>query len=68
MQETRRQYPGGGCLPFPCVVLAEGWDAIYESDDCAEDALVVFEMESETEAWGIGKAIERPIQVTEGGF
>ena len=38
-------------------------NAIYESDDC----FVVVEMESETEAWGIGKAIERFIQVTEDG-
>ena len=38
-------------------------NAIYESDDC----FVVFEMESETEAWGIGKVIERFIQVTEDG-
>ena len=42
-------------------------NAIYESDDCAEDAFVVFEMESETEAWGIGKVIERFILVTEDG-
>jgi hypothetical protein len=38
-------------------------NAIYEPDDC----FVVVEMESETEAWGIGKAIERFIQVTEDG-
>jgi hypothetical protein len=40
---------------------------IYKSDDCGEDAFVVFEMESETEAWGIGKVIERFILVTEDG-